>query len=123
MIAYYLPGPENVVIRTENTGSSILSMKLENMMTLETSSISLSSYTFNNYENLLNFNFTIPSASVGSEYRAYINDSSGSNIWHGSIQVYVSQSADKANYTNQIPLENEFISNVTPNRYTEYIIL
>ena len=123
MIAYYLPGPENVVIRTENTGSSILSMKLENMMTLETSSISLSSYTFNNYENLLNFNFTIPSASVGSEYRAYINDSSGSNIWHGSIQVYVSQSIDKANYTNQIPLENEFISNVTPNRYTEYIIM
>jgi hypothetical protein len=123
MIAYYLPGPENIVIRTENTGSSILSMKLENMMTLATSSISMSSYTFNNYENLLNFNLIIPSASVGSEYRAYISDSSGSSIWHGSIQVYVSQSIEKADYQNQIPLENQYVSNVTPNRYTEYIIL
>jgi hypothetical protein len=123
MLTYYLPGPFNFTLRTENTGSTNLFMKLENMMTLETSSIQLNGYTFNNYENLLSFSLSIPSASTAGEYRAFISDASGSlanTIWHGTIQVFASQSVDKANYTNQ---NNQYISNVTSNRYTEYIIM
>lgn len=122
MLAYYLPNTNTFTIRTESTSSAQLSLKLENMFTLQTSSYSLSSYTFNPYENLLTFDLTLISASVGSEFRAYIEDVSGS-IWHGSIQVYTSQSIDKPNYTNQIPLEGQYKSNVTENKYKEYIIM
>jgi hypothetical protein len=120
MLTYYLPGPFNFSLRTEETGSSTLTMKLENMMTLETSSISLPIYTYNNYENLLSFSLSIPSASVAGEYRTYIMDGNSSSIWHGSIQIFSSQSVDKANYTNQ---NDQYISNPTQNRYTEYIIM
>jgi hypothetical protein len=118
MLTYYLPGPESFTIRTENTGSSTLTLKLENMYTLETSSYSLAGYTFNAYENLLSFNLSLVSASVAGEYRAFIDDTTGS-IWHGSIQVYTSQSVDKADYRNQ---NTQYVSNQTENRYTEYII-
>lgn len=118
MLAYYLPGPESFTIRTQNTGSSSLTLKLENMYTLETSSYGLT-YTFNSYENLLSFDLTLTSASVAGEYRAYIEDTNGS-IWHGSIQVYASQSVDKADYRNQ---NTQYVSNQTQNRYTEYIIM
>jgi hypothetical protein len=53
---------------------------------------------------------------VGDEYRAYISDGTGS-IWHGSLQVYTSQSIDKPNYINQIPADEQYISNVTDNQY------
>lgn len=119
MLAYYLPGPESFTIRTENTGSSTLTLKLENMYTLETSSYSLSPYTFNNYENLLTFDLTLTSASVAGEYRAFI-DNDGTSIWHGSIQVYASQSVDKADYRNQ---NTQYVSHQSTNRYTEYIIM
>ena len=122
MLTYYLPNTNTFTIRTENTSSATLQLKLENMYTLETSSYSLSSYTFNPYENLLTFDLQLISSSVGSEYRAYITDLT-SSIWHGSIQVYTSQSIDKPNYTNKIPLDNQYKSNVTQNRYTEYIIM
>jgi hypothetical protein len=85
------------------------------MLTLKNTSSSITSYTFNDYENLLSFTPTIPSASVGGEYRAYLTSGSTS-IWHGSIQVYTSQSND-TEYTNQ---NTQYISNVTGN---EYIIL
>jgi hypothetical protein len=88
------------------------------MFTLVNTSSSLT-YTFDAYEGLLQFTASIPSASVGDEYRAHISDGTGS-IWHGSLQVYTSQSLDKPNYINQIPADNQYISNVTDN---EYIIL
>ena len=93
------------------------------MYTLENLEYELA-YTFLPYENLLTFDVLLTSASVGTEYRAYIVDHNGvdSEIWHGSIQAYTSQSISKADYQNQIPLENQYKSNVTPNRYTEYII-
>jgi hypothetical protein len=122
MLTYYKPNTNTFTIRTEDTGSTTLSLKLENMYTLETSTYPINGYTFNGYENLLTFDVLLTSASVGSEYRAYI-DNNGTEIWHGSIQVYTSQSIDKPNYTNQIPLEDQYKSNVTPNRYTEYIIM
>jgi hypothetical protein len=89
------------------------------MYTLANESSSISTYTYDANESLLEFTASIPSASVGDEYRAYIN-SGTSSIWHGTIQVYASQSIDKPTYKTQIPLEEVYISNVTDN---EYIIL
>lgn len=117
MLSYFISGSNLFTIRTQNTGSN-LTLHLQNMYTLENTSSSLS-YTFNNYEGLLQFTASIPSASAGDEYRAYITSNSGS-IWHGSIQVYTSQSIDKPNYINQIPQAEDFKSHVTDN---EFIIL
>ena len=118
MLAYYISGSNLFKFRTEPTGSSNLTLHLQNMFTLVNTSSSLT-YTFDSYEGLLQFTASIPSASVGEEYRAHISDGTGS-IWHGSLQVYTSQSLDKPNYINQIPADNQYISNVTDN---EYIIL
>jgi hypothetical protein len=118
MLAYYISGSNLFKFRTEPTGSSNLTLHLQNMFTLVNTSSSLT-YTFDSYEGLLQFTASIASASVGDEYRAHISDGTGS-IWHGSLQVYTSQSLDKPNYINQIPADNQYISNVTDN---EYIIL
>jgi hypothetical protein len=116
MLGYYITGSNSYTIRTEDfTSGSTLVLRLQNMLTLKNTSSSITSYTFNDYENLLSFTPTIPSASVGGEYRAYLTSGSTS-IWHGSIQVYTSQSND-TEYTNQ---NTQYISNVTGN---EYIIL
>lgn len=118
MLAYYISGSNLFKFRTEPTGSSNLTLHLQNMYTLVNTSSSLT-YTFDSYEGLLQFTASIASASVGDEYRAHISDGTGS-IWHGSLQVYTSQSIDKPNYINQIPADEQYISNVTDN---EYIIL
>jgi len=88
-------------------------------MSLVNTSSSIQNYTFEPYESLLTFTAVIPSASIGSEYRAYISDTTCS-IWNGTINVFTSQSIDKPNYTNQIPLENVYVSRVSDN---EYIIM
>jgi len=118
MLAYYISGSNLFKFRTEPISSSNLTLHLQNMYTLVNTSSSLT-YTFDSYEGLLQFTASIASASVGDEYRAYISDGTGS-IWHGSLQVYTSQSIDKPNYINQIPADEQYISNVTDN---EYIIL
>ena len=119
MQAYYISGSNVFNIRTKPTGSSNLTLHLQNMMTLTNKSSSISPYTFAPYESTLTFTASIANALVGDEYRAYINDGTCS-IWHGSIQVYASQSIDKPNYTNQIPLEYVYKSRLSDN---EYIIL
>lgn len=116
MLSYYISGSNAFTIRTKPTGSSILTLHLQDMYLLTNQSQSLNNYTFDAYQSMLSFTASIASASVGSEYRAYISDATCS-IWHGSIQVYASQSIDKPNYTNQ---NDGYISNVTQN---EYIIL
>lgn len=118
MLAYYISGSNSFSIRTQPTGSSDLKLHLQDMSTLVNTSSSLS-YTYQPYESLLNFVTAIPSASIGDEYRAYISNGTAS-IWHGSINVFASQSVDKANYTNQIPIDNIYVSNLSDN---EYIIL
>lgn len=119
MLAYYISGSNYYSFRVEPTGSSTLTLNLQNMLTLENTSSSISTYTYNAYESLLNWTGSIPSASTGDQYRAYITDTTGS-IWHGSIQVYASQSIDKEDYANQLGVEERYVSNVTNN---EYIIL
>lgn len=118
MLAYYQSGSNIFTMRTAPTGSSSLVLHLQDMMTLKNISSSISPYSYNAYESMLSFTASL-TASVGTEYRAYIT-SGTSSIWNGSIQVYTSQSVDKPNYTNQIPLENVYVSRVSDN---EYIIL
>lgn len=119
MLAYYISGSNNYSFRVEPTGSSTLTLNLQNMLTLENTSSSISPYTYDAYEGLLNWTGSIVSASTGDQYRAYIN-SGNTPIWHGSIQVYASQSIDKEDYVSQLGVEERYISNVTEN---EYIIL
>lgn len=113
MLAFYISGSNTFTIRTEPTGSSSLTLKLQDMYTLVNTSASISGYKYNAYESMLSFTASIVSASVGDEYRAHI-ESGTSTIWNGSIQVYASQSIDKPVYKTQ---NNQYVSNVTENKY------
>lgn len=123
MLAYYISGSNYYTTRIAPTGSSNLTLYLQNMYTLENTSASVSTsaypYTYNAYESLLYWTGSIVSASTGDEYRAYISDGT-SSIWNGSIQVYASQSIDKPAYKSQLGVEEVYKSNVTAN---EYIIM
>ena len=119
MLAYFISGSNYYTIRTQPTGSSTLTLHLQNMYTLENTSSSITPYTYNAYESFLNWTGSLVSASVGEQYRAYISDGT-SSIWNGSISVYASQSIDKPAYQSQLGVEERYISNVTDN---EYIIM
>lgn len=113
MLAYYISGSNGFTIRTQPTGSSSLTLRLQNMYTLVDTTSSISSYSYNAYESMLSFTASIVSASVGDEYRASITSGTAS-IWHGSIQVYASQSIDKPVYKTQ---NDGYVSHVTENQY------
>lgn len=122
MLTYYSSGSNVWTFRVQPTGSSALTLYMQDMTTLANTSASLS-YNYDAYESKLSFTAsqveTLVSASVGTQYRAYISDTTCS-IWHGSISVFTAQGIDKANYVNQIPLEDVYISNVSEN---EFVIL
>jgi hypothetical protein len=116
MLSYYISGSNVFTIRTKPTGSSNLTLHLQNMSTLVNTTSSISTYSYNAYESMLSFTGSIASASVGDEYRAHISDTTCS-IWNGSIQVYSPQTIDKPAYVNQ---NTDFVSNISDN---EFIIL
>lgn len=122
MLTYFSSGSNVWTFRVQPTGSSALTLHLQDMTTQQNTSASLT-YSYDAYESKLSFTAsqvpTLVSASVGTQYRAYISDTTCS-IWHGSISVFTSQSVDKPTYVNQIPLEDVYISNVTEN---EFVIL
>lgn len=116
MISYFITGSNNYTFRTEDINSgSALTLQLENMYTLANTSQSITNYSFNEYENILSFTASISGAIVGDEWRAYIV-SGTTSVWHGSIQVYSTES-NNTTYTNQ---NNQYISHITDN---EYIIM
>lgn len=123
MLTYYSSSNNVWTFRVQPTGSSNLTLHLQDMYTLENTSASLSNYSYDAYESKLSFTGsqvqTLVSASVGTQYRAYISDTTCS-IWHGNINVFTTQPVNKSSYINQIPLEDVYVSNVTDN---EYIIL
>jgi hypothetical protein len=89
------------------------------MTTLVNTTASLSGIEYNTYESMLSVTASIANPQVGAEYRAFlINKVSGSStysdVWHGSIQIYASQSIDKGVYENQ---NKQYISNESENRY------
>lgn len=116
MQGYFITGSNLFTLRTkEMVGNGTLTLHLEDMYTLKDITSSIQNYTFDNYENLLQFTASISGAIVAGEYRAYITSGS-TNIWNGSVQVYQSESLDTT-YTNQ---NNQYISHITDN---EYIIM
>ena len=117
MLGYYISQSNDFTIRTEDTGSNEFTMSLTDMMGLNTFTASLSGVTFTPYENILAFTASISGAIVAGEYRAYIENPPSGNIWHGSIQVFASQSVDKAVYENK---NTEYISHTSENKYIIY---
>ena len=115
MQSYYLEGANVFTFRTKPTGSSDLTLYLENMLTLSTSSAAISEYTYNAEQSILQFTASL-TASVGDEYRVHINDSCDNRLWDGTIQVYASQSIDKPAYINQ-NTTGSYISNDSANQY------
>jgi hypothetical protein len=78
MLTYYSSSNNVWTFRTQPTGSSNLRLYLQDMTTLVNTSASLSNYRYDAYESKLSFTAsqvpTLVSASVGTEYRAYISD-------------------------------------------------
>jgi hypothetical protein len=118
MLSYYLNNTNSYTIRTENTSSNQYTMSLQDMVTQTNTTASLVSSSFTLYENLLAFTASISGAYTGQEFRVRIlNSGSTEPIWYGSLQVYQSQSVDKAVYKTQ---NDQYISHQSTN---EYIIM
>jgi hypothetical protein len=124
MLTYFISASNNYTIRVSpvlpaNDGTyNFGSLYLQNMTTLENTIVMLDYASYNPYESLFSFTANIEDAIPAAEYRATITGANfADEIWHGSIQVFSSQSVDKANYTNQIPLDDKFVSNVSENKY------
>jgi len=116
MQTYYISQSNSYTIRTDITSSSEFTMSLQNMYTLENTTMSLVSASYTPYESYISFTGSIESASVGAEYRAQLlNSGSLEPIWHGTFQVYsASIVIDKVNYQNQ---NQQYISHESTNRY------
>lgn len=113
MLAYHISQSNGFTFRTEPTSSSDFTMSLQDMYTLDNLTMTMTNVTFEAYEQMVSFTGSISGAIVGSEYRAVLYTGE-SDIWHGSIQCYTSQSTDKSVYENQIP---PVISHASENRY------
>ena len=121
MLSYYISQSNEFVVRTENTGSGStnISLHLDDMLTHQTSSYDLSgSYTFNPYENILTFSQSLEGSTyTGQEFLVTLVDEVSGSIFRDSMQVYASQSIDKTQYTTQ---NDGYVSYETDN---EYIVL
>jgi hypothetical protein len=122
MLTYFISASNDYTIRTDANTSTNVILNLQNMITQENFTASLTGVSVESYESILSFTASISGARVGDEYRATIV-LSGSNepIWNGAIQAFVSQSENKPEYVNQIPLPENGIdpykSNVTTNSF------
>lgn len=118
MLSYFISQSNDYTIRTEDTASNEFTMSLTDMMGLNTFTASLSGVQFTPYENILAFTASISGAIVAGEYRAVLTNLNNSDpIWHGSIQVYASQSMDKSVYENK---NTQYVSHTSENKYIIY---
>jgi hypothetical protein len=116
MLPYYISQSNSYTFRTEDTASNQFTMSLTDMIGLNTFTGSMSGTQFTSYENILAFTASISGAIVGSEYRVSMINS-GEIIWNGTIQVFDSQSEDKAVYENK---NTQYISHTSENKYVIY---
>ncbi len=116
MLSYFISQSNNWTIRTENVGNQY-TMSLTDMMGLNTFTASMSDVEWTPYENILAFTASISGAIVAGEYRATIESPPSGAIWNGSVQVYASQSLDKAVYENK---NTQYISHTSENKYIIY---
>lgn len=133
MLTYFLPGSNNYKIRTAQipSGSNFLRVDLQNMLTNQSYSIlnSGSQWSYDQCESIVNISLnlnTFIGANVADEYRISLIPGISSSttaltyqdpVFHGSLQVFVSQSISKPEYINQIPIEDEFVSNDSTNTF------
>jgi len=117
MLSYFISQSNDYTIRTQYTGSNALTMSLTDMMGLNTYTASMSGVEWTSYENILAFTASISGAVVAGEYRAEIFSPPSGTIWHGSVQVYASQSVDKSVYENK---NTQYISHTSENKYIIY---
>ena len=119
MLAYFISQSNEYTFRTEPTASNEFTMSLQNMITQVNTTASLSGITYEGYESYISLTASLADVNVGDEFRATIINHVPSSsmileIWHGTIQVYASQSIDKAVYENK---NTQYISNVSENKY------
>lgn len=121
MLSYYISASNISTVRINQACSNAVGLmwETENLYTFQKTTASLGNYTYDKYQSLLTFTASLTNPIVGDEFRVKIYDT-GSVYWHGSVQVFTSQSVDKSEPNNQIPLEDIYISHETEN---EYIIL
>lgn len=86
-------------------------------------------WSYNACESFVDISFNLDIAldvNVGDEYRIFLTPAITSSttpftyldpIWHGSLQVFASQSVDKPAYVNQIPLDDQRISRDSVNEF------
>lgn len=122
MLSYYISASNEYTIRVDSGTLNAVTLSLQNMITQENLTASLTGVSYSSYESILQFTASISGAIVGDEYRAEIFVSgSNESFWNGSLQVFVSQSENKPSYVNQIPLPEDGISpkksNETTNRF------
>lgn len=121
MLSYFGTGSNYFSIHTQPfiSSSSNLVLNVEDMYLLTTQSFSLTGSAFvsyNEYESILSFSLDLPYTATGYEYRLSLSNT-GSVIYNGTMQVYRSQSVNKADYVNQ---NNQYKSKLSGN---EFIIL
>lgn len=116
MLTYIVSGSNTYTLRTQPATGSAFTMSLQNMTTQVNTTASLSNVSYLPYESLLAFTASISGAMTAAEYRAVISDGVN-DVWHGSIQMFASQSwtdLSKSDYKTQ---NNQYISNVSENKY------
>lgn len=122
MQTYFTSGSNVWTIRTQPASGNSFTMSLQDMTTQVNSFATLSGITYDSYESLLSFTASISHTNTAQEFRATLINNE-TTIWHGSVQVYASQSFDnqsKSNYRNQIPVDSGVVSHGSTN---EYVIL
>ena len=133
MLTYFLPGYNTYKIRTKQipSGSNFLRVDVQNMLTLDDYSFlnNPGQWSYDECESIVNVSFNLDIAldvNVGDEYRMVLTPAITSSttpftyfdpVWHGSLQVFASQSVDKPAYVNQLPIEEVFISEDTTNEF------
>ena len=119
MLTYFIPGGNGYTIRTSQTTATAFTMSLQDMLTQVNSTASIVSASYSPCESIASFTASIANAYIGQEFRVRLSNGI-TDIWNGSLQVFASQSPAKAEYINQIPLDDDVISFNSGN---EYIIL
>lgn len=123
MLSFYISQSNEYTIRVGGDASNAVTLSLQNMITQEIQTASLTGVSYSSYESILAFTASISGAVVGDEYRAEIlvSGSGDESYWNGSIQVFTSQSENKPEYVNQIPLPengiNPYPSHQSSNSY------
>jgi hypothetical protein len=138
MLPYYKEMFNGYTIRVNQipSGSDYLALRLQDMTTQADYGVLFNpgQWSYDEYESFVSFSVNLDTttnqAPVGNQFRATLTPAyvpSGSefvayndDVWHGTFQFFQSQSLDKPNYINQIPLAEQYVSNVTDN---DYIIL